>query len=168
MKDSVDLDAVQIRFSLNGEWQQLSVPTNQFLLGLLREGFGLTSVRASCDRGVCGVCTVLVDDEPVAACSTFAFDVDGSRVETVEGQTIPGSLSPVQRAFVECGGMQCGFCTSGMVMLTTGLLRHTPDPGPELARRWISSSICRCTGYQMILESVSRAGELLRDGESRA
>jgi len=155
-------DFVEIAFTLNGADVSARVPSHRLLLSLLREDFGLTSVRASCDRGVCGVCTVLVDDQPVAACSTFAYDADGARVDTVEGQAIDGRLSPVQQAFVECGGMQCGFCTSGMVMLATGLLRHTPDPAPEQTKRWISSSTCRCTGYQMILESVARASELSR------
>lgn len=161
MSETVDIqEPVGIQFVLNGQPTSLNVPANRLLLGLLREDFGLTSVRSSCDRAVCGVCTVLVDDEPVAACSTFAFDVDGTRVDTVEGQTTAGGLSPVQQAFVECGGMQCGFCTPGMVMLTTGLLRHAPSPDTELTKRWISSSTCRCTGYAMILESVARAAEL--------
>lgn len=104
---------------------------------------------------------MLVDDVPVAACSTFAFDVDGTSVETVEGLASPdGILSPQQRAFTECGGFQCGFCTSGMLMLTTGLLRQTPFPTRPEIRDWISSNTCRCTGYEMILESVERAAEL--------
>lgn len=160
-------ELVEVDLVLNGEQTSVRVLPHRLLVELLREEFGLTSVRSSCDRGVCGVCTVLVDDEPVAACSTFAFDVDGTRVDTVEGQSIAGALNPVQQAFVECGGMQCGFCTSGMIMLTTGLLRQTPDPEPERTRRWISSSTCRCTGYQMILESVARAGELSRAAQER-
>jgi carbon-monoxide dehydrogenase small subunit len=152
---------VAIAFRLNDEDREVVVPTSRLLADLLREEFRCQGVRASCERGVCGACTVLVDDEPVAACSTFAFDVDGATVETVEGLAgSDGALSPQQRGFVECGGFQCGFCTSGMLMLTTGLLRHNPRPDRGEIREWISSNTCRCTGYEMILESVERAAEL--------
>jgi carbon-monoxide dehydrogenase small subunit len=156
---------IDIEFTLNGTPRGGRVPTNTVLLTMLRERFGLNGVRASCERGVCGACTVLIDDEPVASCSAFAFEVDGTRVETVEGQCQGGRPGPVQRAFIERGGFQCGFCTSGMVMMTTALLRSDPDPSPEVAREWISSNVCRCTGYQTILESVARAGELMAEDE---
>jgi carbon-monoxide dehydrogenase small subunit len=153
---------VDIKFTLNGRIVSMTVASSVVLLTLLREVLALKGTRASCERGVCGACTVLVDDVPVAACSLFAFEVDGARVETVEGQLVDGEPGPVQRAFIECGGFQCGFCTSGMIMLTTGLLRHDPVPDRATAVEWISSNTCRCTGYQMILESVQRASELSR------
>ncbi|MGW5144753.1 (2Fe-2S)-binding protein [Rhodococcus koreensis] len=150
-----------IEFALNGVKQTMRVDTNAILLDVLRNNHGCKGVRASCERGVCGACTVLVDDRPVASCSTFAFSVDGASVETVEGLAAPdGTLSSQQRAFAECGGFQCGFCTSGMLMLTTGLLRQDPKPDRCTIRDWISSNTCRCTGYEMILESVERAAEL--------
>jgi carbon-monoxide dehydrogenase small subunit len=137
------------------------VTTSTILLSLLRGEFGLTGVRASCERGVCGACTVLLDGSPVASCSVFAFDADGTEIETIEGQQDGEQLSPVQQAFADCGGFQCGYCTSGMVMLATALLRGQPKPDREEIRRWIGSNICRCTGYEMIIESVERAAEAL-------
>jgi len=159
---------VEIRFRLDGKDRAAAVPPNTALLDLLRERYGLTGVRASCERGVCGACTVLIDGTPSASCSLFAFAVDGADVETVHGQgSADGQggtrLGPVQRAFAERGGFQCGYCTSGMIMLTTALLREYPDPDESRIRSWISSNICRCTGYAMIIESVRRAAELLRE-----
>ncbi|WP_256986354.1 MULTISPECIES: (2Fe-2S)-binding protein [unclassified Rhodococcus (in: high G+C Gram-positive bacteria)] len=151
---------VEIQFTLNGRSVSMSVETSTVLLPLLRNMLELKGTRGSCERGVCGACTVLVDDTPVAACSVFAFDIDGTRVDTVEGQSVEGKPGPVQRAFVECGGFQCGFCTSGMIMTTTALLRHDPEPDRATATEWISSNTCRCTGYQMILDSVERASAL--------
>ncbi|BCW49669.1 (2Fe-2S)-binding protein [Arthrobacter sp. StoSoilB13] len=151
----------KVEFELNGSPERHSVPTSTTVLDLLRNSCGKQGVRASCERSVCGACTVLVDDLPVAACSTFAFDIDGARVETVEGLAAQdGTLSAQQQAFRECGGFQCGFCTSGMLMVTTALLRQNPQPDREEIRDWISSNTCRCTGYEMVLESVERAAEL--------
>ncbi|MDL9947176.1 (2Fe-2S)-binding protein [Gordonia sp. ABSL11-1] len=150
-----------VQFELNGHTQAVRVDTNETLLGMLRSEFDCRGVRASCERGVCGACTVLIDDLPVAACSTFAFAVDGASVQTVEGLADDdGTPSPAQRGFTECGGFQCGYCTSGMLMLTTGLLRHTPEPDRATIREWISSNTCRCTGYETILESVECAARI--------
>jgi aerobic carbon-monoxide dehydrogenase small subunit len=160
-------DPVEIDFELNGERAHREVPPGTVLLDMLRHDFGLKGVRGSCERGVCGACTVLLDDVPVASCSVFAFDVDGTRVDTVEGQRDGEEPGPVQQAFAECGGFQCGYCTPGMVMLTTGLLRSNPKPDPEQAREWIGSNICRCTGYQMIMDSVQRAAELTAERAGR-
>lgn len=151
----------EVTFTLNGRLVSDTVPTSRTLLDLLRGEHGCRGVRASCERAVCGACTVLVDDTPLASCATFAFDVDGSSVETVEGLAdAGGTLSPEQQAFAECGGFQCGYCTSGMLMLTTALLRTNPQPEREEIREWITSNTCRCTGYEMILESVERASRL--------
>jgi carbon-monoxide dehydrogenase small subunit len=152
---------VPLDFVLNGQRRHAAVTTSTVLLSLLREEFGLTGVRASCERGVCGACTVLLDGSPAASCSVFAFDVDGTAIETIEGQQDGEELSAVQQAFAECGGFQCGYCTPGMVMLATALLRGQPKPDREEIRRWIGSNICRCTGYEMIIESVERAAEAL-------
>jgi aerobic carbon-monoxide dehydrogenase small subunit len=150
-----------VDFVLNGERRHVEVPTSTVLLSLLRNGFGLAGVRASCERGVCGACTVLVDGNPVASCSLFAFDVDGATVETIEGQQDGDQLSPVQQAFAECGGFQCGYCTPGMIMLATALLRAQAKPDRDEIRRWIGSNVCRCTGYEMIMESVEHAARNL-------
>lgn len=150
-------ESMRVEFVLNGEQCLVEVPTSTILLTMLRRDLNLTGVRGSCERGVCGTCTVLVDDRPVASCSLFAFDVEGTTVETIEGQQDGDNLSPVQRAFSECGGFQCGYCTPGMIMLATALLRTNVKPDREEVRKWIASNICRCTGYEMILEAVERA-----------
>lgn len=151
---------VRVDVDVNGRRHELVVPTSTVLSDLLRDDLGLQGVRTSCERTVCGACTVLVDGMPTASCSTFAFDVDGAAVQTVEGLATGDTLSPEQQAFAECGGFQCGFCTSGMLMLTKALLDEDPDPDRETIRAWISSNTCRCTGYEMIFESVERAAQL--------
>jgi len=156
----LDADRVHLDVDVNGERTETTVSTSAVLSDLLRDDLGLRGVRTSCERTVCGACTVLVDGTPTAACSTFAFDVDGARVQTVEGLSRDGRLSPEQQAFAECGGFQCGFCTSGMLLLTKALLDEDPNPDRETIRAWISSNTCRCTGYEMILESVERAAQL--------
>lgn len=156
---------VPVDFVLNGEWQHVEVPTSTVLLSLLRKEFGLTGVRGSCERGVCGACTVLLDGSPAASCSVFVFDVDGAAIETIEGQQEGEGLGPVQQAFAERGGFQCGYCTPGMIMLATALLRGEGKPDREEIRRWIGSNICRCTGYEMIMESVEEAARALDAAE---
>ncbi len=154
-------ELMPVEFELNGRRCRTEVATSTVLLSLLRGEFGLTGVRPSCERGVCGACTVLLDGSPAASCSVFAFDVDGAEIETIEGQQDGDEPGVVQQAFAECGGFQCGYCTSGMVMLATALLRAQPKPDREEIRHWIGSNICRCTGYETIIESVERAAEVL-------
>jgi aerobic carbon-monoxide dehydrogenase small subunit len=154
---------VSIDFEVDGVRRSEEIAPNTVLLDLLRDRHALTGVKASCERGVCGACTILVDGTPAASCGVFAFSVDGAAVETIDGQRREGGLGPVQRAFAECGGFQCGYCTPGMVMLTTALLRAHQEPDDEQIRSWISSNVCRCTGYQMIVDSVRRAAELSRE-----
>ncbi|NYV76150.1 (2Fe-2S)-binding protein [Streptomyces sp. UH6] len=154
---------ITVDVEVDGRRRREEVPANTVLLDLLRDRMGNTGVKASCERGVCGACTTLIDGVPTASCSVFAFSVDGCSVETVAGQTEADEPGPVQRAFAECGGFQCGYCTPGMVMLTTALLREHPEPTEEQVREWISSNICRCTGYRMIIDSVHRAAELIRE-----
>ncbi|MET8575120.1 (2Fe-2S)-binding protein [Streptomyces sp. NPDC005012] len=154
---------ITVDVEVDGRRRREEIPAHTVLLDLLRGRMGNTGVKASCERGVCGACTTLIDGVPTASCSVFAFSVDGCSVETVAGQLEGGEPGPVQRAFAERGGFQCGYCTPGMVMLTTALLREDPDPTEERIREWISSNICRCTGYQMIVDSVRRAAELIRE-----
>jgi carbon-monoxide dehydrogenase small subunit len=156
-------ERVTIGFEVDGRRRTEQIEPNTVLLDLLRDRYGLTGVKASCERGVCGACTTLIDGEPAASCSVFAFSVDGAAVETIDGQGRDGGPGPVQRAFAECGGFQCGYCTPGMIMLTTALLREHPEPDDARIRDWISSNICRCTGYEMIVDSVRRAAELTRE-----
>ncbi|MCG5120458.1 (2Fe-2S)-binding protein [Streptomyces albidoflavus] len=156
-------EQLSIGLEIDGTPHTEEIEPRTVLLDLLRERHGLTGVKASCERGVCGACTTLVDGVPTASCSMFAFSADGSSVETVAGQSAAGVPGPVQRAFAECGGFQCGYCTPGMIMLTTARLREHPEPDDTQVREWISSNICRCTGYQMIIDSVHRAAALLKE-----
>lgn len=151
---------VTLTFRLDGQDRVVTVPANTMLSQLLRERFDRTGVKLSCERGVCGACTCLVDGDPVATCGTFAFDADGTEVETVHGLAETGELSPPQQGFAQRSGFQCGYCTSGMLMMSVALLREHPNPDEATAREWLSSNTCRCTGYRMILDSVARAAAL--------
>ena len=165
----IDVGRVCVDFTLNGERRSAEFATSAVLLNTLRQDFGMSGVRGSCERGVCGACTVLLDGRPVASCSVFTFEVDEARVETIEGQLNgDDELSPIQQAFAERGGFQCGYCTPGMIMLATALLRVGRKPDREEIRRWIGSNICRCTGYEMILDSVEYAAELLEEARIAA
>jgi carbon-monoxide dehydrogenase small subunit len=149
---------VGIRVRVNGTAHAVDVPPSLLLVDLLREELGLTGTKVACDQAVCGACTVLVDGRPVAACSTFAFQVDGRAVLTIEGLRAPdGALSPVQRAFAERSAFQCGYCTSGMILLATALLAAHPHPDRATVVGWLGANVCRCTGYQMIVEAVEEA-----------
>jgi aerobic carbon-monoxide dehydrogenase small subunit len=149
---------VGIRVEVNGTAHVLDVPTSLVLADLLREELGLTGTKVACDQAVCGACTVLVDGRPVAACSTFAFQVDGRAVLTIEGlRRADGTPSPVQQAFAERSAFQCGYCTSGMILLATALLAARPLPDRATVVGWLGANVCRCTGYQMIVEAVEDA-----------
>jgi carbon-monoxide dehydrogenase small subunit len=145
---------MSLRFTLNGREQEVAIEPNKVLADVLREDLGLTGTKISCDQGVCGACTVIVDDRPVAACSEFAYMVEGRSVTTIEGLGSPSTLHPIQRAFVEAAALQCGFCTPGMIMLLDALLREHPDPDEATLRLWLSSNVCRCTGYQPIIDAA--------------
>ena len=142
---------------INGRWREEAVAENALLLDYLREGLGLTGTKQGCDGGECGACTVLVDSEPRLACSTLAHSLAGRRVETVEGLATDGNISPLQRAFHEKLGTQCGFCTPGMIMAAEGLLRKNPHPGRDEICGALAGNLCRCTGYVKIIESVEAA-----------
>ena len=153
-----------LTFVLNGRTRIDAVPDNRLLLDHLRETLGLTGTKTGCDGGECGACTVLVDESPVLACLTLAATVEGKRVETIEGLAPQGDLSPLQRAFHEKLGSQCGYCTPGMIMAAEGLLRRNPDPGEQDIREALASNICRCTGYVKIIEAVRDAALRRRAG----
>jgi 4-hydroxybenzoyl-CoA reductase gamma subunit len=146
-----------LELTLNGRPRVDAVPDNLLLLDYLREVVGLTGTKTGCDGGECGACTVLVDDRPRLACSTLAVQVEGKRVETVEGLARHGRLSRVQQAFHEKLGAQCGFCTPGMVMAAEGLLRGNPNPSVDEIKTALAGNLCRCTGYVKIIESVQAA-----------
>ncbi len=152
-----------IRFTLDGRATEVSAEPAQPLADLLREGCGVVGVRVACSRAVCGTCTVIVDGVPAASCAMFAFQVEGCVVETVAGLSRPGeALHPIQEAFAKHAAFQCGYCTGGFLMLAKALLDRDPSPSRATIREWLSSSICRCTGYGTIVEAVEEAAVLLR------
>ena len=150
---------IEIVVTVNGERVGLSVADDLLLCDFLRESLGLVGTRVGCNEGVCGSCTVLVDGELVRGCLMLAAQVDGCEVLTVEGLA-DGELHPLQRAFVEHGAVQCGFCTAGMLLTAKVLLDSTPHPSPAEIRDALAGNLCRCTGYGTIVEAVMAAAEL--------
>ena len=162
-------DVQEFTLTVNGVAHELAVPARRLLSDALRHDLGLTGTHVGCEHGVCGACTVLVDGRPVRSCLMFAVSAQGTDITTVEGLTRPdGSLGPVQQAFAECHGLQCGFCTPGFLTTITAGLRENPDPTHDQAREMVAGNLCRCTGYQGIVAAVLRAAELTAapaDGE---
>jgi 4-hydroxybenzoyl-CoA reductase subunit gamma len=146
-----------LELTLNGRRREDAVADNQLLVDYLREAAGLTGVKTGCDGGECGACTVLVDGEPVLSCITLAARCAGKSIETIEGLAVRGRLDPLQRAFHEKLGTQCGYCTPGMIMAAEALLRRNPHPQDEEIRTALAGNLCRCTGYVKIVESVRAA-----------
>ncbi|MER7013822.1 (2Fe-2S)-binding protein [Saccharopolyspora sp. NPDC000359] len=146
----------EITLTVNGREVQRAVPVRRLLVDFLREDLGLTGTHAGCEHGVCGACTILVDGEPARSCITLAVQADGTEVTTVEGLTPQEGLSPLQQAFKDCHGLQCGFCSPGL--LTTLTAAEPEDhPDDESIRELLSGNLCRCTGYQHIVEAVNQA-----------
>ena len=152
---------VDIAITVNRRLHRLSVPPNRVVADLLREDLLLTGCKIGCDHAVCGACTVLVDGLPATACTTFAFELDGTALTTIEGLSDGGALHPIQRAFLEHSGFQCGFCTPGMILSVKALLDHHRDPDEMTIRQWLGANICRCTGDQMIVEAVRAAAKAM-------
>ena len=151
------MTGVVLALTLNGRARTFEIAPNLVLADLLRESCRLPGCKVGCDQAACGACTVLVDGRPVAACTTFAFAVDGCDVVTVEGLGSDTGLSPVQEAFLDAQAFQCGFCTSGMIVSVTALLAAHPDPDEETLDDWLGANICRCTGYVSIVRAVRDA-----------
>ncbi len=149
--------AQRISLSVNGVSHEMEAPARRLLVDFLRYDLGLTGTKEGCSVGVCGACTVLVDGEMVASCITLAAAVDGSEITTIEGLAQDGRLHPVQQAFIDYGGFQCGICTPGQVMAAKALLDANPNPTEAEIRDWMMGNLCRCTGYYKILESVVQA-----------
>ena len=146
-----------LRIRVNGRWREDAVTDSTLLIDYLREQLQLTGTKQGCDGGECGACTVLVDGRPRLSCCTFVASVEGRDVETIESQSENGQLSPLQQAFHEKLGAQCGFCTPGMIMAAEGLLRRNPQPSEADIREALGGNLCRCTGYVKIIESVQAA-----------
>src|SRR5574341_833134 len=147
----------QIQIQVNGQLYDLDVRVNRTLMDVLREDLGLIGTKEGCWTGDCGACTVLLDGKPVNSCFVLAIDADGREVTTVEGLEREWKLHPLQKAFVEEGAVQCGFCTPGMLMAAKALLDENANPTEEEIRRWIAGNLCRCTGYVRIVRAIQRA-----------
>jgi aerobic carbon-monoxide dehydrogenase small subunit len=148
---------IKISFLLNGEALQLETDSDRRVVDLLREDLGLTGTKEACGTGECGACTILVDGESRLSCLMRAGQLQGKTIMTIEGLADERGLHPVQQAFVEAGAVQCGFCTPGLILGTIDLLRRHPRPGREEIREGLSGNLCRCTGYQKIVDAVERA-----------
>jgi carbon-monoxide dehydrogenase small subunit len=156
----------QVRIRVNGVLREATVPVRRLLSDALRHDLRLTGTHVGCEHGVCGACTVLLDGVPVRSCLMLAVTADGHDVTTVEGLAAPdGTLHPVQQAFRECHGLQCGFCTPGFLTTVAAYLEEHPEPTEDEAREAVSGNLCRCTGYQNIVRSVLRAAEIRRERE---
>ena len=153
----------QIEVTVNGAAQQVDVEPRLLLVHLIREDLQLTGTHIGCDTTHCGACTVLLDGVPVKSCTVFAVQANGSEVTTVEGLEQGGELHPVQQGFTEEHGLQCGFCTPGMMLTSVALLEQNPDPSEDEVRQAISGNLCRCTGYVNIVRSVQHAGRVIRE-----
>jgi carbon-monoxide dehydrogenase small subunit len=149
---------------VNGEPRTLEVEGRTLLVHALRDSLGLTGAHVGCDTSQCGACTVLVDGRAVKSCTVLALQAAGSEITTIEGLAAGDGLHPLQQAFVEHHGLQCGFCTPGMILTASDLLSRDPDPDDETIRRSLRGNYCRCTGYQPVVDSVRAAAAALREG----
>ena len=156
--------SAMVRLIVNGVECEASAPPGRLLLDFLRYDLGLTGSKEGCGVGVCGACTVLVDGEMYASCITLAVAVDGSEITTIEGVAADDRLDPVQQAFIDHGGFQCGICTPGQIIAAKTLLDSNPDPSEDEIKGWMMGNLCRCTGYYGIINSVSAAA---RGGANR-
>ena len=154
----------RIELTLNGKAVSADVEDRTLLVNFLRDAQQLTGTHVGCDTTQCGACTVLVDGRALKSCTLLAVQVSGAKITTIEGMANGEALHPVQQAFSECHGLQCGYCTPGMVMAVTDLLRRYPKPTDEQILHGLEGNICRCTGYVTIVKSVKRASELMTAG----
>lgn len=153
----------KIRLTLNGKSMTLEVPAHRLLLDLLRDEIGMTGTKEGCGTGDCGACTVFLDGKPVNSCLVLSGELDGAEIVTIEGLKIGPELHPIQAAFVQDGGAQCGYCTPGMLMISKALLDENPDPSEEDIRLALSGNLCRCTGYAKIIQAVQDAAAMIRN-----
>jgi carbon-monoxide dehydrogenase small subunit len=152
----------KVTLKVNGVRQSKTVEDRTLLVDFLRDALGLTGTHVGCDTTQCGCCTIQVNGRTVKSCTMLAAQADGAEVVTIEGMAKKGKLHPIQQAFSECHGLQCGFCTPGMIMATAGLLKDKPNPTDEEIYRGLEGNLCRCTGYINIVKAVKRSAKLLR------
>ena len=150
-----------IRFTVNNKPYEISVQPSQTLLNVIREDLGLTGTKEGCGLGECGACTVIMNGKTVNSCLVLAVEADGKEITTIEGLADGDKLHPVQQAFVDEGGLQCGFCTPGMIMSAKALLDENPSPTDDEIKRGIAGNLCRCTGYTKIIQSVKTASNMI-------
>jgi aerobic carbon-monoxide dehydrogenase small subunit len=160
-------DAVRVSVTVNGQHRTAEVEPRLLLVHFLRDTLGLTGTHVGCDTSNCGACTVHLDGEAVKSCTVLAVQADGGEVKTIEGMGQVGSLHPLQEAFWTHHGLQCGYCTPGMIMAAADLLERIPDPSEEDVREALAGNLCRCTGYQNIVKAVLGAAGELRAAEAR-
>lgn len=159
---------IPISLTVNGALCEIEVEPNELLLDVIRDRLGLTGAKRSCDVQVCGACTLLLDGRPVSSCTLLAFEARDREVLTIEGlATQNGKLHPLQEAFIEHGGFQCGFCTPGMILTAKTLLDENPNPTEEEIIQFMQGNICRCTGYKKIIESILAAAKKIKASSSR-
>ena len=151
-----------LELAVNGQGRRLEIEDRTLLLDLLRD-LGLTGAKPSCEMEVCGSCTVLLDGYPVSACTTLAVEAQGRSIETIEGLAKDGALHPLQEAFLEHFAFQCGYCTPGMILTAKALLEENPAPSRREVLHWMEGNICRCTGYESIVNAVLAAAERMRE-----
>lgn len=152
----------RIECTVNGEAQGVDVPARRLLSDFLRDDLHLTGTKRGCETGICGACSVLVDGEVVKSCLMLAVQVQGREITTVEGLGQGDELHPLQESFMQCGGLQCGYCTPGFLMTSCAMLKNNPDPTVDEVRHGLNGNLCRCTGYTQIVESILTAAEKMR------
>lgn len=157
-----DAQIIPVSFKVNGTPYEMEVEPHELLLDVIRNRLGLTGAKRSCDVQVCGACILLLDGRPVSSCTMLAFEARGRDILTIEGLAQNGKLHPLQDAFIEYGGFQCGFCTPGMILTAKALLDENPDPTEEDIIHFMHGNICRCTGYKKIIESITAAVKVLQ------
>ena len=156
------MPAIDIRICVNGEWRELTVKPYERLVDSLRERLGLTGTKVGCREGECGACTVILDGKAVLSCLTLAVQANGRQIKTIEGLRRGDELHPIQKAFVEEGAAQCGFCTPGMIMAAEAMLKQDPNPSEQDVRKSLANNLCRCTGYEKPVKAILAAARNLR------
>jgi aerobic carbon-monoxide dehydrogenase small subunit len=159
---------MNVRLTVNGEVSDLAIEPDRMLLDVLRAELGLTGVKTNCLEAECGVCTVLVDGMAVNSCTMLAVTAEGCEITTIEGLARDGGLHPLQQAFIDHGAVQCGYCIPGMILSAKAFLDENPEPTDAEIREALAGNLCRCTGYQKIVDAVRDAAAVLRNGESPA
>jgi carbon-monoxide dehydrogenase small subunit len=157
-----------VRFQINGRSVGVDVPPNTLLVDVIRRDLGLTGTHVGCDTSQCGACVIHINGRSVKACAILAAQADGANITTIEGLSKGTDLHPVQAAFKEAHGLQCGFCTPGMIMAAADLLQHNPDPSESEIRAWLKGNICRCTGYHNIVKAIQIAAAEMRSARAAA